>query len=226
LFNWTEARTITRAGIVQAWPKGDTTLVYLTTTDTTGTFVLRNMPPGQYVVRGISDDNSNRGLDPREAWDTASVTLQDSAAMDVYAFVHDSLGARLQAIAVKDSVTLDLTFDNPLSVRQPLTPASVRVRAPDSTDVGVTAVTLPPPDTTAAVRRMSRAVPTRTVTLKLARPLQVKTLYRVKVTGVVNLMGVSRTSENTINTPATMPAVARPAGATPPPAPPPAPVKK
>jgi hypothetical protein len=247
LFNWSEGRTITRSGIVQAWPKGDTTLVYITKADSTGGFILRNMPPGQYVVRGLSDDNNNRGLDPREAWDTAAVTLQDSTAVDMYAFVHDSLGARLQNVGLRDSVTLDLTFENPLSVRQPLTAANIRVRGPDSTDVGVLSVTLPPPDTAATVRRtapltggplrpadtivvqhkMSRAVPTRTVIVKLARPLQVKTLYRVRVTDARNLMGVSRTSENIITTPAAMPVIARPPAATAPPAaPPPAPVKK
>jgi hypothetical protein len=246
LFNWSEGRTITRSGIVQAWPKGDTTLVYVATTDSTGGFILRNMSPGQYVVRGISDDNNNRGLDPREAWDTTSVTLQDSTAIDMYAFVHDSLGTRLQNVGLRDSVTLDLTFENPLSVRQPLTAANIRVRAPDSTDVGVLSVSLPPADTTAtahkttpltgaplrpadtvaAVHKMSRAVPTRTVIVKLAHPLKVKTLYRVRVTDAKNLMGVSRNSENTINTPAAMPAVARPAGAAPPAVPPPGPVKK
>lgn len=226
LFNWAAAQPITRAGIVQAWPRSDTTLVYVASTDTAGAFVLRNMPPGQYVVRGLSDDNNNRGLDPREAWDTASVTLQDSSKMDVYAFVHDSLGARLQTIVVKDSVTLELAFDNPLSLGQPLSAANIRVRAPDSTSVGITAVTLPPPDTTAAVRRMSRALPTRTVTVKLASPLRVKTTYRVRVTDVKNLMGVLRSSETTINTPATLPVIARPGAATPPLAPPPAPVKK
>jgi hypothetical protein len=247
LFNWNEGRTITRSGIVQAWPKGDTTLVYITTSDSTGGFILRNMPPGQYVVRGLSDDNNNRGLDPREAWDTASVTLQDSTAVDMYAFVHDSLGTRLQSVGLRDSVTLDLTFENPLSARQPLTAANIRVRAPDSTDVGVLSVTLPPPDTTATVRRtlpvtgaplrpadtvvvlhkMSRPVPVRTVIVKLARPLQVKTLYRVRVTDARNLMGVSRNSEMTLTTPAAMPVIARPpAAAAPPAAPPPAPVKK
>lgn len=226
LFNWPEARVIPRNGIVQAWPKGDTTLVYVATADTLGAFVLSNMPPGQYVVRGIGDDNNNRGLDSREPWDTASVTVQQTSAVDIYAFSHDSLGTRLQSVQVKDSVTLDLSFDNALSIRQPLMPASIRVRAADSVDVGVLSVTLPPPDTTEAVRRLARAIPTRTVTVKLARPLRVKTLYRVRVTDARNLMGISRTTEATVMTPATMPVVAPRAAPPPPAAPPPAPVKK
>ncbi|HEU4878691.1 MAG TPA: hypothetical protein VFT21_04530, partial [Gemmatimonadaceae bacterium] len=215
-----------RNGIVQAWPKGDTTLVNVATADTLGAFVLSNMPPGQYVVRGIGDDNNNRGLDSREPWDTASVTVQQTSAVDIYAFSHDSLGTRLQSVQVKDSVTLDLSFDNALSIRQPLMPASIRVRAADSVDVGVLSVTLPPPDTTEAVRRLARAIPTRTVTVKLARPLRVKTLYRVRVTDARNLMGISRTTEATVMTPATMPVVAPRAAPPPPAAPPPAPVKK
>ena len=95
LYNWPDARVINRSGLVQAWPKGDTTLVYLAATDSSGTFSLNTMPPGDYVVRGIGDDNNNRGLDRRESWDTVSVSLRDSAKLDLFTFIHDSLGARL-----------------------------------------------------------------------------------------------------------------------------------
>ena len=221
LGNWTEARPVNRRGLVQAWPRGDTTLVYVTTTDSAGAYVLPALPPGDYVVRGISDDNNNRGLDRREPWDTSGVTLRDTASVRVYAFVHDSLGARLQSAALRDSVTINLAFDNSLSIAQPLTPAQIRVLAPDSTDLGVTSVTLPPPDTTAAVRRLGRPVPPRSVTIKLARPVRPKTSYRIRVTGVRNLMGVARNGEFLLATPETLPAPAPPPPATPVTAPPP-----
>lgn len=230
LFNWPEARTITRNGFVQAWPRGDTTLKYIAATDSLGVFRFPNLAPGDYVLRGIGDDNNNRGLDPREPWDTAAVTVRDSAAIDVYSFPHDSLGTRLQSVSLKDSVTMVLSFDNPLSITQPVVPANIRVRAPDSTDIGVLSVTLPPPDTTAAARRLARPIPTRTVSIKLARPVRPKTLYRIRVTDVRNLLGIARSNEQNLTTPAALPTapapVAPPAIAPPPAAPPPAPVKK
>lgn len=221
LFNWPEARTIARGGLVQAWPRGDTTLVYLTTTDSTGAYTLSTLPPGDYVVRGLSDDNNNRGLDRREAFDTVAITLRDTAKVDIYGFVHDSLGARLQSATLRDSVTVDLAFDNPLSISQPLTVQQIRVAGPDSVDLGVLSVTPPPQDTAAAVRRLGRPIPPRTLTIKLARPVRPKTAYRIRVTSVRNLFGVARTGEFTLNAPATLPTPAPPA------APPPlAPIKR
>jgi hypothetical protein len=233
LFNWPEARVIARGGLVQAWPRGDTTLVYLTTTDSAGAFSLSTLSPGEYVVRGMADDNTNRGLDPREAWDTVAVSLRDAADIGIFAFVHDSLGTRLQNVAIRDSVTLDLNFDNPLSVSQPLTPSNVRVVASDSTDLGVMSVSTPPPDTSASVRRLGRPIPARTVIVKLARPLRPRGVYRVRVTDVRNLVGVPRTMDLPLTAPATLPVPPAPAPArttappaAAPPPPPPAPIRR
>jgi hypothetical protein len=223
LFNWPEARVIARGGLVQAWPRGDTTLVYVTATDSSGAYTLATLPPGDYVVRGISDDNNNRGLDRREAWDTVSVSLGDTAKVDLYGFVHDSLGARLQSVTLRDSVTLELSFDNALSLAQPLTVQQVRVVAPDSSDLGVLSVTPPPPDTSAAVRRLARPIPPRTMVIKLSRPVRPKTAYRVRVTGVRNLFGVMRNGEFTLAVPATLPVPAPPPAPAPPGVKPPAP---
>jgi hypothetical protein len=226
LFNWAEGRVMTR-GLVEARPRSDTTLAYVASTDSAGGYVIANVPPGSYVVRGIGDDNNNRGLDPREPWDSAAVTLGETSAVDLYAFVHDSTGTRLQNISVVDSVTIRLSFDNPLSIAQPLTPANVQVRAPDSTAVPIVSVTLPPPDTTAAARSLKRPVPSRAVTVRLGRPLRVSTSYRVRVTGVQNLMGVARNSESLLAVPATFPPAANPPAAVPAASTaPPAPVKR
>jgi hypothetical protein len=225
LYNWAEARVIPKGGLVQLWPRSDTTLVYITATDSLGSFVLRAVPPGNYVLRGVSDDNNNRGLDRREAWDTVGITLGDSAKVSVYAFVHDSLGARLMNAAYRDSVTLELSFDNPLSISSPMTPSNVRIKGFDSTDVGVLSVTPPPPDTTAAVRNLGRPVPPRSVLVKLSRPLRTGLSYRIRVTDVHNLMGIARSGEIIFKAPA--PTAPNPASV-PPAAPPPAPtpVKK
>ncbi len=223
LYNWTEARPITRNGVVEAWPRGDTTMVYVTTTDSTGAYVLPALPPGDYVVRGFSDDNNNRGLDRREPFDTTGLTLSDSARANVYSFVHDSLGARLQSATLRDSVTVDLSFDNALSLANPLTPAQIRVVGPDSVDLGVTSVTLPPADTATAVRKLGRPIPPRSVTIKLARPIRARTSYRIRVTGVRNLMGIVRNGEFLLSAPATLPVPAPAKAAAPATVPPPPP---
>jgi hypothetical protein len=160
LFNWTEGRTIAR-GLIEARPVTDTSTVYVTATDSVGDFTLRNIPNDKYRVRGFQDDNNNRGLDPREPYDTVVTALTDSAKVELLAFAHDSVGTRLASITVKDSVTLDLLFDNGLSVTTFPTAASISVRnIADSTDViGVISVAAPPVDTTTtAVKPVTGAV--------------------------------------------------------------------
>lgn len=220
LFNWIEGRPLTRA-IVQARPVSDTTLNYLAATDSTGSFTVANLPPGTYNVRGFSDENSNRALDTREAWDSAVVQLTDSATTELLAFVRDSVGTRLLSVNVRDSVTLELMFDNPLSVTAMPTAATVSVLGPDSASLQIASVAPPPPDTaTAGGRRPSRPLPSRTMIVKLARPLAIKTTYRVRVTDAENLIGLKRTSDRTVVTPDRFVAPPPPPAAPPPPPPP------
>ena len=224
LFDWMEARPMPRA-LVQANPVADTSLVYLTTTDTAGAFIVGSLPPGEYRVRGIIDANNNRALDPREAWDSSIVQLTDSSAVELLAFVRDSIGTRLQTINYRDTITLELLFDNPLSTTQPLSASNIRVRGSDSVDVPIASLSPPPPDTTiAATRRPSRPSPVRTQILKLGRRLTPGMVYRVSVSGAANLIGVVRSSDRTVTVPTApavpaAPATAPPATPPPPPAP-------
>ena len=226
LYNWGEGRAVTRNGIVQAWPRTDTTLIYVTATDSVGAFILGNLPPDQYVVRGISDENNNRGLDRREPFDTVSISLRDTARVNLYGFVHDSLGTRLQSVNVRDSATVELVFDNPISMAVPLTPADIRIRAADSSEVGVLSVTPPPADTTAAARALGRPIPPRTLTVKLARQLQPKSTYRVRVARITNLAGITRPGETLLTTAAVLPTQPPPAAARPSAPPPPPPIRR
>lgn len=226
-YNWAEGRTIPR-GLIEARARLDTTIVYVTTTDSVGRFALQNMPAGSYNVRAILDDNNNKGLDPRESWDSAGAVLGDSARVELYGFVHDSIGSRLSSVTYTDSVTLQLNFDNPLAIAPPLTAANVRVRASDSTDVAIVSVLPPARDTAVAgVPRLARPIPARSLTVKMSRQLKPGGIYRVQVTDARNLMGVARTSERSVTVPATpVPARAPSVVAPPATAPPPAPVKR
>jgi hypothetical protein len=226
LFNWAEGRAVTRGGVVQAWPRGDTTLVYVAPTDSAGAFSLGTLPPGDYVVRGLFDENNNRGLDRREPWDTAGVSVRDSARVNLYGFIHDSLGTRLQSVTTRDSVTLELVFDSPISIEQPITPAEITVRAPDSTNIGVVSVTPPPPDTTAVARALGRPIPPRSLTVKLSRPVIPKTSYRVRVARITSLAGITRSGEVLFTVPVAPPAQESRKPASPLPLPAPAPVRR
>jgi hypothetical protein len=109
-------------------------LPYRTLADSAGSFTLDAMPPGRYLVYGVLDQNNNRRRDPREAFDTASVALQDSATMELYAFAHDTVGPRPKTADLVDSVTLRIVFDRPLDPSQTTDTSMVRVApADDST---------------------------------------------------------------------------------------------
>ena len=139
VFDWVAGRPAARA-VVEAI--GRDSVTYVAIADSVGRFVVRNLPPGDYVLRGVVDANNNRAFDPREAFDTVRVgppqfARGDSAKIELLAFVHDTLGPRLVTVAPRDSVSLRLTFDKPLDVRQPITPDRFRVVGRDSVAVPV-----------------------------------------------------------------------------------------
>ena len=70
-----------RNGAIEAIALPDS-IVYVARADTAGRFVLAHLPPGSYTVRGWVDANNNRGFDPREAYDSASVTLARYGVVD------------------------------------------------------------------------------------------------------------------------------------------------
>jgi hypothetical protein len=108
-------------------------LPYRALADSSGDFTMRAMPAGDYLVYGVVDQNGNRRRDPREAFDTARVTLQDSAAVELYAFAHDTVGPRLRSVELADSLTLRLTFDRPLDPTQAPDTARVHVAPAEDT---------------------------------------------------------------------------------------------
>lgn len=140
-FDWPAGKVITRA-FVEAISRPDST-VYVTLSDSAGRFAFAHVPPGRYTIRAFGDQNNNRVLDGRELWDSAAVTLRDTASAELYAFVHDTTGPRLQEVAVADSVTLRARLDKPLDPTQTLTPALFTLRAADSSVVPIVAALAP-----------------------------------------------------------------------------------
>jgi hypothetical protein len=133
VYEWTEARTIAGA-MVEAASHPDST-VYVTRADTNGHYVLPFLRPGSYTVRGFADANNNRKLDPRESWDTVGVTLRDTLHADVLAFIHDTIGPVISNFSIKDSVTLQVTFDKGIDTAQKVDVSLFTLKAADSSIV-------------------------------------------------------------------------------------------
>ena len=135
-FDWVQARPIPKATILAVDAK-DTTLVYLTVADSTGRYELGAVPPGTYLIRAIDEKQANRTLEPREPWDSATVTLTDSTRADLYLFVHDTIAPRFGEIRSSDSVTISIMLDKPLKPGVAIPVANARVVTSDSTVVPV-----------------------------------------------------------------------------------------
>jgi hypothetical protein len=228
LYDWVQGLA-PRNGQVEAIALPDS-IVYITRADTAGHFVLAHLPPGSYTVRGWVDANNNRGFDPREAYDSASVTLRDTASVTLLAFVHDTLPPRINTVQVVDSMTLRVELNQPLDPEQPVDTSLFRVTAPDSSIVPLRQVlsadvwdrardSIARADTT--VRRapaarpqpaardsvvLPRPVPVAEFVLITATPLRPETAYRVIAVEARNLLARAGTSARVFTTPAPAPA--------------------
>jgi hypothetical protein len=112
VFDWVAGRVVP-AAYIEAISHPDS-VVYVATTDSSGMYVLRNIPPGEYTVRGLVDANRNRELDLRELWDSVRVTIADSARVELLTHAHDTIPPRIDQVAVRDTFTLRVTTDRPL----------------------------------------------------------------------------------------------------------------
>ncbi|MEK6612240.1 MAG: Ig-like domain-containing protein [Gemmatimonadota bacterium] len=136
VFDWT---TVKPAGLalIDATVGGDTSFRWIAKTDSSGRYALPFLPSDKYTLRTIIDANQNGRLDPRELWDSVTVVVADSLRLDLYAFMHDTLGARIVGVDVKDSLTLRLVFDRALALDSALSPGQVELRRADSSRVRV-----------------------------------------------------------------------------------------
>ncbi len=133
VFDWAGQRPSPRA-FISATSLPDS-IAYAAVSDSVGTFVVRAVPPGRYLLRAIVDENRNRLLDPRELFDTATITLTDSNMREMLAIVRDTLGPGIATINRVDSLTLRVIFDRGLDSTQRLTLAGVSLKAQDSSIV-------------------------------------------------------------------------------------------
>jgi hypothetical protein len=138
VFDWPAGHPAPNA-IVEAISHPDST-VYIDHADSVGHFRIAHIPAGSFTVFGWLDANNNRDRDPHELQDSISITLKDTAAVELLAFVHDSIGPHIVTVEVRDSLTLHATFDKPVNPGQPLDSAHIMLRAADSALVPVKAI--------------------------------------------------------------------------------------
>jgi hypothetical protein len=135
VFDWVAGRVVP-AAYVEAISHPDS-VVYVATSDSSGMYEVRNIPPGEYTVRGLVDANRNRELDIRELWDSVRVTIADSARVELLTHAHDTIPPRIDQVAVRDTFTLRVTTDRPLDPGLTIDPALFTLRASDSSIVPI-----------------------------------------------------------------------------------------
>ena len=106
---------------VQAVAAGDTALVHVASTDSTGIFTLRYLPPGDFTVTAFLDRNRNRSLDSTEARgvERAGLTPTDTVLLSIPVLAPDTTPAVLASADLMDSLAIRLTFDDPLNPEAP-----------------------------------------------------------------------------------------------------------
>jgi hypothetical protein len=150
--DWTSGRPAP-AALVVATLLPDS-LPYRGVADSAGRFRLGPLPPGEYIVSGVLDENRNHLADPREAFDSLRVPRGRDSALELWAFVHDTAPPRIRTVTPTDSVSAAVEFTQPLDPRQRIPLSAVRVSLlPDSTPVRITSVLPRPQDDSVNAKR-------------------------------------------------------------------------
>jgi hypothetical protein len=138
VFDWPAGHPAPNA-LVEAVSHPDST-IYIDRADSLGRFTISHMPAGSFTVIGWIDANNNHDLDEHELQDSATITLKDTARVELLAFIHDSIGPHVASVEVRDSLTLHATFDKPVDPAQPLDSAHIMLRAADSSLISTKAI--------------------------------------------------------------------------------------
>lgn len=136
-----EAGRMAAGAVVEAIRLPDS-LTYVGASDSLGVFELLYVPAGTYLLRAGVDGNNNRRIDAREVYDSATVTLSDSLMRDFWTFRHDTVGPRVNDVALADSQSVTIGFNQMLALETPDPSAFGVWELPDSVRVGVDQVLL------------------------------------------------------------------------------------
>ena len=130
VFDWTAGRVVPNARI-EAVSHPDS-VVHVGQADSTGMFVIANIPAGDYTVRASLDANRNRALDAREPWDSVRVSVTDSARVELLTHPHDSTPPRIDRVTVRDSFNLRVTITPAIDPAASISPSLFTLVGADS----------------------------------------------------------------------------------------------
>jgi Big-like domain-containing protein len=141
--DWSSGRPAQNA-LIEALLSPDS-LPYRGLADSAGNFSLGPLPAGEYLVTGVIDQDRNREVGLREAFDSIRVPKGRTKVGDLWAFEHDTTPPRATTVTLGDSVSASLELSQSLDPRLKLQPRDASVWVlPDSNPVKVVSV-LPKP---------------------------------------------------------------------------------
>jgi hypothetical protein len=138
VFDWPAGHPAPNA-LVEAISHPDST-VYIDRADSVGRFTISHIPAGSFTIVGWIDANSNHDLDLHELQDSTTLTLKDTARVELLAFIHDSIGPHVVTVEVRDSLTLHATFDKPVDPAQAFDSTHIMLRGADSSLISTKAI--------------------------------------------------------------------------------------
>lgn len=148
-------------------------LVYRSTSDSSGRFSFGPLPRGSYLISGYVDQNHDLKRQYREAWDTIRVHADhDSVALTPFWMVQrDTTPPRMAPAQVQDSQSVVLSFTEPLDPYQRFDSLRVRlVTLPDSTPVPVVSLLTKAKDDSVRARAKALADSLRADSIAKAHP--------------------------------------------------------
>jgi hypothetical protein len=154
-FDWTTGRVAPNARI-ELFREGDTTFRWIARSDSGGRFVVRDLDAGSYELRGWVDANNDRRISFREVSEAMRVAFSDTASVELYAFLRDTLPPRIEGVDLLDSTGLRVRFDRGLVADWD--GAGVSLFGPDSTLLPLGGAMIPSAryDSLASARRAAR----------------------------------------------------------------------
>lgn len=181
---------------------------YTAVSDTGGVFRLPGLPYGSYDANVFIDQNRNLAYDPEfEPGTVVEIEVSEETptlAFDAWMLPADSTPPILLSAEVLDSLTLRLTFDDPLDANASLDDAAVVVEADEGGTWSAVAIVVGRPSAPANddVEEDPGPVPARPtpasafITATLDRVLAAGS-YRVSAVGIPNLRGLSASGDTT-----------------------------
>jgi hypothetical protein len=145
-------------------------LPYRGLADSSGSFSLGPLPPGDYLVTGVIDQDRNQQVGVREAFDSVRVPRGRTQVGELWAFEHDTTPPRATTVTLGDSLSANIELSQSLDPRLRFQPRNASVWIlPDSNPVRVVSVLPKELDDSLHARQAAKQDTTKADTTQKAR---------------------------------------------------------